>query len=167
MERHPIMPRIMERSRLTETGCQEWTGYVGPAGYGMLRVDGIPCGAHRAAWVAHHGRIPDGMFVCHHCDNPKCVNIDHLFLGTAADNNWDKIRKGRGGYENRRNPGNRSNHRHGEQLHNARLTDAQVTEIRGRLTGRRGEQKELAAEYGVSPQLLNKVASGKTYAGAS
>jgi len=166
MDRHPILPRIEARSVVVENGCKEWTGYIAPTGYGMLRVDGLPCGAHRAAWIAHHGPIPQGMYVCHHCDNPKCVNVEHLFIGTAADNNWDKVRKGRGGYEYRRNPGNKVTHRRGSANSRALFTDEQVADIRSRFTGRRGQQLDLAAEYGVSPSVINRLVLGKTYGAA-
>lgn len=80
-------------------GCWEWSGARFPRGYGhvQLRVLGPPdeIYAHRAAWRFTFGPIPDGLFVCHHCDNPPCVRPDHLFLGTAQDNVHDSQRKGR------------------------------------------------------------------------
>lgn len=86
-------------------GCLEWTGKsrAGGGDYGALWVDGRTELAHRFAWRLAHGRIPEGMVICHHCDNPLCCNVDHLFLGTVADNNADKMRKGR---DNRRGKGN-------------------------------------------------------------
>ena len=77
-------------------GCWEWTGGLSSAGYGRAtsafrRTDY----AHRIAWREAHGEIPVGMFVCHTCDNPKCVRIDHLFLGTPKDNAQDMAKKGR------------------------------------------------------------------------
>ena len=78
-------------------GCWEWMGctnYV--RGYGVFKFLGKNCMAHRMAWNLHYGDIPEGMSVLHHCDNSKCVNPDHLFLGTQCDNLRDMEVKGRG-----------------------------------------------------------------------
>lgn len=79
-------------------GCWEWMGYRDPRGYGRLSRSAwsSPRLAHRYSWELTLGEIPDGLYVCHHCDNPPCVNPDHLFVGTARDNNDDKLSKGRG-----------------------------------------------------------------------
>ncbi len=74
--------------------CVIWKGAKSPSGYGRLSDNRY---AHRAAWEEANGPIPAGMFVCHHCDNPPCVNPAHLFLGTAKDNAQDMARKGRVG----------------------------------------------------------------------
>ena len=76
-------------------GCWEWTAYRDPLGYGRLNVDGVPVLAHRLAYELEHGAIPDGMCILHRCDNPPCVNPDHLWLGTQADNSLDMASKGR------------------------------------------------------------------------
>jgi len=88
---------------LTRSGCLLWRGGTNQSGYGVFAMRRIRHGqlvlrstpASRAAWELAHGPIPRGMFVCHRCDNPPCVNVSHLFLGTPRDNWNDMISKGR------------------------------------------------------------------------
>lgn len=74
--------------------CWEWQGPTNH-GYGYIRIDGPKRYMHRFSWELHNGEITDGLFVLHKCDNPSCVNPDHLFLGTQRDNVYDCIAKGR------------------------------------------------------------------------
>ena len=77
--------------------CWLWTGAIFAGnGYGQFSpAHHVNVAAHRFSWELHNGPIPDGLLVCHHCDTPLCVRLDHLFLGTASDNMQDMIRKGR------------------------------------------------------------------------
>ncbi len=75
--------------------CWEWTARLTASGYGRLRWAGEWMFAHRLSYQLTFGQIEPGMCICHHCDNPKCVRPDHLFMGTHKDNAQDKVRKGR------------------------------------------------------------------------
>lgn len=77
------------------SGCIEWSASRFAQGYGQIKIDGKNRKTHRVAWELVNGPIPDGLMVCHRCDNPPCCNLDHLFLGTAADNTHDMQAKGR------------------------------------------------------------------------
>lgn len=88
------MERFFSQIEKQEGGCWVWKGYP-KIGYGQFRVNGKRYYTHRYSWIIHNGEIKDGLHVLHKCDNPRCVNPDHLFLGTQADNMRDMTEKGR------------------------------------------------------------------------
>jgi hypothetical protein len=91
-----LAERLARDSTLIEGGdCIEWTASLRPDGYGQVRWEGRARAVHRLAWIAAHGAIPPGMGVLHKCDNPACLNVAHLFLGTQSENMADKVAKGR------------------------------------------------------------------------
>lgn len=135
--------------------CWIFTGLVmAGKGYGRVSVQinkkQKMFSAHRLSYELHYGPLPDlSLFVCHHCDNPPCVNPNHLFLGTCADNLSDMWAKGRSGIQRGNKP-------------NTKLSAADVTDIRARLAS--GEmQKSIAASYGVQPRAIGDIKNGFTW----
>ena len=139
-----------------ENNCWKWTAAKHTNGYGKMGgggKHGKTLLAHHVSYELHYGAIPNGMFVCHSCDNRLCVNPAHLWLGTASDNVSDMMEKDRWrGYDKR-----------GERNPSAKLTAAQVNEIRER--ARAGEnQSRIAEQFGVSRQLVSEIKRGNVWA---
>lgn len=136
-------------------GCWTWTAHRTAAGYGQIGAGKRESGlllAHRVSFELHHGPVKEGMFVCHRCDNPPCVNPGHLFLGTAEDNSHDAREKGRLVMPRLV----------GESAAPAVLTERDALQVLARR--RRGELlRTLAAEFGVSETTISSIATGKTW----
>lgn len=139
--------------------CWLWTGATRNFGYGVLNTgghNGHAAAAHRVSWVIHFGDIPPDMCICHHCDNPLCVNPAHLFLGTRADNNRDMYQKGR--YKK-----TSDNAAKGESHGMARLTEKEVLEIRSRHAATHPTLRDLAVLYNVSLQSIHRIVHRKSW----
>lgn len=121
-----------------QTGCWLWQGALDSGGYGLQSVDNRNRKAHRVSWELHRDPIPDGACCLHKCDVPRCVNPDHLFLGSKADNNADMAAKGRHGALR------------GEGHYRAKLTKDAVLMIRCSPLSKR----KLAKLYGVSTTAI-------------
>jgi predicted XRE-type DNA-binding protein len=83
--------RFMSFVKVADSGCWEWSSTLSNGGYGKFYFEGKQSFAHRACYTIFKGEIPKGLFVLHKCDNRKCVNLDHLYLGSAKDNTADKL----------------------------------------------------------------------------
>ncbi len=130
------------------TGCWIWTG-LQSGGYGLFWLIGRNRAAHRASWMLFHGVIPAGLFVCHKCDVPLCVNPDHLFLGTPQENSADMARKGRG--------------TQGQRHWQAKLSDASVRSIKRILLSGMRTKTSIAREFNVSLTAIYLVGAGRTW----
>jgi len=137
---------------VTDDGCFEWSGSIKKDwGYGMFSIKtSTSYPAHRFIYEHTHGELPDDIFVCHNCDNPACVNVDHLFPGTAGDNNRDRHSKGRSGWAPKEDNGNH------------KLTLDEVREIRAKYVA--GTlQRDLADAYGVHQTAISSIVRGATW----
>jgi len=154
------MPRVYQRAPIdvrfwakVDRGlpdeCWPWIGAKTPRGYGVLwgNEDGNALRAHRLSYQLNVGVITDGLFVCHRCDNPPCVNPAHLYLGTHDDNMADKIARGRCAS--------------GERSGGAKFTDEQVREVR--LIHARGgiTRSALAKRFGISPSQMTNILNNR------
>jgi hypothetical protein len=133
-----------QRYKKTES-CWIWTGKRNTAGYGIFLLPGeIQVRAHRHAYEVFKGPIPDGMIIMHSCDNPPCVNPDHLSVGTRADNNSDTAKKRR--------------HNYGLDHWNGKLSAEQIEEIRNS----KSTCRALAAKFGVTYGYISALKRGKS-----
>jgi len=123
-------------------GCWMWKGTISQGRYGQFGWNYRTLSAHRASYLLHVGEIPDGMFVCHRCDVPACVNPEHLFLGTASDNSRDAAQKGR--------------HYVGEKNARAKITESQALEIRALSL----PAPDIAKMYGLCPSTVYRIKNG-------
>jgi len=144
--------RLFGNCVLSPSGCLEWQGCL-LNGYGQIRVR-KPVNklflTHRLSWIMKNGDIPEGFEVCHKCDNPKCINVDHLFLGTRSDNMNDMVSK-------KRNADFK-----GMKSGKAKINDDQVIKIRS-LYSSGIKQSEIALIYGLSAPHVSRLISGERW----
>lgn len=130
-----------------QTGCWLWTASCAGKGYGQIKIPGTrrQIYAHRLSYILHKGKVGRGKHVCHTCDNPKCVNPEHLFVGTSKDNHQDMKRKGR--------------HLFGSKNNQSRLTEKDVSHIHALLKLGMAQTK-IAQLYKVHQVSISKINCG-------
>ena len=133
---------------MTDNGCWEWMGTKLRGGYGGLSVRGKTWQAHRFSYVVFIGEIPDGMLVCHACDNPSCVNPNHLFLGTHKTNAEDRVKKKRSSV--------------GESFPKSKLKEQEILEIR-RYASLGVTRRTLAKMFRVGSTCITYVVNKRTW----
>lgn len=132
--------------------CWNWEASTDRKGYGQFRMPDRILKSHRVSYEWRYGSIPSGLCVCHNCDNPPCVNPDHLFLATSAENTFDMVRKGR------QAKGDLVAHK-GEKHGSSKLTKEQILEIR--ISPK--SQRKLAKVYGVSQRTIGQIKHRETW----
>ena len=146
-----IKNRLLEKSAWIGE-CREWISkHKCPFGYGFISFYGKLKRSHRVAWTVWKGPIPKGMWVLHKCDNPKCINIEHLFLGNRQDNIDDMMKK------------NRNRHLKGEENGTSKLHENDVLEIRKLLKNDSPNISQIARKYSVSRHCIKCIGRGITW----
>lgn len=148
----PVSVRFWEK--VDQSGgpaaCWTWKARTNRGGYGYFRVGSKALTAHRVSYEMAYGLIPQGMLVCHRCDNPPCVNPAHLWLGTEQDNTQDSVQKGRRARQ------------YGAANGFSRFSEADISEIR-RAAASGALQKDIAHRFGVDRSTISYILTGKTW----
>jgi hypothetical protein len=150
------LAKFWSRVKKTES-CWIWTGHKLVSGYGLISLNGIrgpTILAHRMSWEIHNGEPLGKRKACHHCDNPPCVNPEHIFAGSQRDNIMDMVRKKRQNFEN---------NVRGERCHLSKLKEQQVIEIRNSIPSSGRGSARIARKYGVSRDLIRLILRRKIW----
>ncbi|MBI4672784.1 MAG: HNH endonuclease [Chloroflexi bacterium] len=157
--------RFLKYVKVAPTGCWEWAGARTRDGYGTIKIHGKQRRANRVGYEIYRGAIPDGLLVCHTCDNSSCVRAEHLWLGTARDNRYDAMQKGRIARGNRH-----GTHTHpesvlrGERHVRAKLTLGQVEQIQ-EMCKQGAPQRVVAQVFGISRGHVGHIVRGESWRG--
>jgi len=143
-----LLDRFKAKYSKQDTGCWEWGAAVTGSGYGGIKINGKMVGAHVAAYELFIGSVPEGLEIGHKCDNPLCVNPEHLEAITHQ--------------ENMRQQKERDRHARGSRNVFAKLTEASVIEIK-RLLDADVSGKDVAELFNVQPSAVSKIKLGKTW----
>lgn len=139
----PLAVRIEQRSRRLPNGCLEWTGSLSSSGYPITTVNYRNRRVSHLVWEQANGPVADGKYMCHECDNPKCIELNHLFEGTAQENMQDAVNKGRTS--------------RGEHRPHTKLSTTEVIEIRRLLKTQ--TSNTVSRLYEISPRHCRAIGS--------
>jgi hypothetical protein len=147
----PAAVRIWEKvdKSAGPDGCWLWLGCMKSGGYGAFRSANKCTAAHRAVWELLHGPVPSTFDICHHCDNRRCVNPSHLFVGTRADNMADMKAKGR------------QRSLHGEAHPSTKFPETAVVELRTAWNSGETNKSALARRFGMSRSMVQFILAGR------
>lgn len=153
------------QQRIIKTdGCWTWKGAKNLKGYGHLWVKGKNIGAHRISYMLYKGDIPNGMVICHRCDNPTCVNPDHLFLGTQKDNISDRDQKGHTAKGDRSGKKTKPERiARGENNGSTKLTTHDVLTIRDLWDRRKFSQRAIGRMYDIHHDTVWRIVNRKNW----
>lgn len=146
-----LVERFHRKYRKDKSGCWLWIASTAGKGYGQIKLTGErrQIYAHRLSYMIATGEDPGAKHLCHTCDNPRCVNPKHLFIGTSHDNHMDQKAKGR--------------HTYGSRNNQSKLDESMVWQIKAMLaTG--VQQRRIAAAFGVSQIQISRINTGKRWA---
>jgi len=136
-----------------KAGCWIWNGATTNFGHGRIKINNKTLSVHRISYEIHRGKIPNGLFVCHHCDNPTCINPKHLFLGTRSDNMKDAYNKGR----------IKIPCHHGEYAYQHILTEKDVKKILKIKKEKKISEQELGKKFGVARNTINNIINNRNW----
>lgn len=147
LTRSQYIRALIEERSIPEpnTGCWLWMCATSSCGYGSIGYEKRRWVAHRLSWEGVNGPIAEGLLLCHKCDTPACVNPDHMFVGTMADNMRDMVKKRRFAVAKRGN--------------GSKLTELQAEKIKHDLRS----QSAIASEYGIHQSMVSLIKSGRCW----
>ena len=159
MKEHKEVPSTLSKTEAQSfwqrvdqgSSCWEWRAGKNGVGYGIFYVNGSGLLAHRISYALMFGLIDKSLCVCHKCDNPACVNPEHLFLGTRGDNNRDSVAKGR------------ANRPKGQDAPNSALKEGEVRLIFRLLTTGNKNPYHIAPMFSISPRAVYSIREGRCW----